>query len=49
MTRVDKELDEFGKRTFAPLREAPPPDPRFLAQEKAKFLGLGAHLQQSLL
>jgi Domain of unknown function (DUF5667) len=46
MTRAEKDLDEFGKRLLAPLRETPTPDPHVLGQEKARFLELGVSMQQ---
>lgn len=48
MTRVDDELDEYGKHVLAPLRAAPPMGLPLAEQEKARFMNLGAKLQQDL-
>jgi len=49
MTRADGELDEYGKRTLAPLRSAPPIHPRIAEAEKSKFLLQGENLRQGLI
>jgi hypothetical protein len=47
MTRADDELDEFGKRMFAPLRPTPPIDPQVALDSKVKFLLEGENLRQA--
>jgi Domain of unknown function (DUF5667) len=45
MTRGNGELDEYGKRVFAPLLSAPPIDPQTAAAEKSQFLLQGEYLR----
>ncbi len=49
MTRVERELDEYGKRILSPLQAAPPSDPRMMAEEKARFLLKGEDLRNNLI
>jgi hypothetical protein len=49
MTRAEREWDEYGKRALAPLQSVPPPDPKLVAEEKAKFLMQGENLRKALI
>jgi hypothetical protein len=49
MIRAEGELDEYGKRVFAPLRSTIPLDPQVAAAEKAIFLLRCENLQQGLI
>ena len=46
MTRANNELDEFGKRTLAPLQQAPPLDQAAALEAKAKYLLEGESLRK---
>ena len=48
MNQADDELDRYGKRLLAPMREAPPMDVQISAQEKARFLGQAEELRKDL-
>jgi Domain of unknown function (DUF5667) len=48
MSRVDDELDRYGKRLLAPLQETPPMDAQISAQEKARFLSRAEKLRKDL-
>ncbi len=48
MTSADNEMDEFGKRTFAPLRSTPPLDSQAILDAKAKYLLEGENLRQAI-
>lgn len=48
MSKVDKELDEYGKNKLAVLRQSPPIDPKIMAEEKARFLLKGENLRLGL-
>lgn len=49
MSRVENNLDEYGKRALAPLRHAPPIDPSVLSDEKAKFLLHAENLRKNII
>jgi hypothetical protein len=49
MSKVDDELDRYGKRVLAALREAPSLDSARSAQEKSRFLGQAEKLRVALL
>ena len=49
MTKVENELDEYGKKVLAPLRLVPPMDLNEITAKKAKFLLQGENLRQDLL
>jgi hypothetical protein len=49
MTRQDEELDDFAKRTLAPLRTAPPLDPELASVERKKFLEHAVSLRKDVL
>jgi hypothetical protein len=49
MTRAEREMDEYGKRLLAPLQSAPPPDPKLVAEEKAKFLLQSENIRKNLI
>jgi hypothetical protein len=48
MTRDNNELDEYGKRTLAPLDPTPPLDPKSVSDARAKFLLEGENLRQAI-
>ena len=48
MTRDNNELDEFGKRTLAPLQPTPSLDPQVAAEARSKYLLEGDNLRQAL-
>jgi hypothetical protein len=48
MNRADKELDEYGKRTLAPLRPSPPLDPLTASEAKAKYLLKAENFRQTI-
>jgi len=48
MSRVDDELDRYGKHLLAPLRETPPLDAQISTQEKARFLSQAEKLHKDL-
>jgi len=48
MNQVDDEVERYGKRLLASLREAPPMDVQISAQEKARFLGQAEELRKDL-
>ena len=47
MTRVDDELDEYGKRALAPLRPTPPLDPATADKIKASYLKQAESIRQA--
>jgi Domain of unknown function (DUF5667) len=47
MTKLENDLEKFGKHTLAQLRPTPPIDPQVLEVEKAKFLLQGEKLRTS--
>jgi acyl CoA:acetate/3-ketoacid CoA transferase alpha subunit len=49
MKRAERELDEFGKKLFAPLHQVPPLDSRMMEQEKAHFLLEAENLRQNMI
>ncbi len=49
MTRVERELDEYGKRILSPLQPVPPTDPRMMEEEKARFLLKGENLRNNMI
>lgn len=49
MTRVERELDEFGKRALEPLRLEPPIDPKIMQEEKARFLLHAENLRRNII
>jgi len=48
MTRAEDELDKFGKRILAPLRDAPSMDSPTVAQEKSRFLSKAEEIRLEL-
>ncbi len=48
MTRANNKLDEFGKRTLAPLQPVPPLDPQSVSEARTKYLLEGDNLRQAL-
>jgi uncharacterized membrane protein YgcG len=48
MSKVEKELDEYGKRTLAPLRPVAPIDPAKVRQIRSQFLLQGESFRQGL-
>ena len=49
MNQADDELDQYGKRLLAPLREIPPMDAQISGQEKTHFLSQAEKLRADLL
>jgi hypothetical protein len=49
MTRATNDLDEFGKRTLAPLQPTPPMDSQAAMEARSKFLLEGENLRQALI
>lgn len=49
MTRYDDELDEYGKKVLASLRNVPPIDPQTFANEKSRYLLQGQKMREGLI
>ncbi len=49
MTRSQRDMDEYAKRTLSPLKPVPSADPKMMADEKARFLANGENLRSSLI
>ena len=47
MTRDIRDVDEYGKKILAPIKDTPALEPAIQAEEKAKFMQLGVDLRAS--